>query len=343
MVSQLSLEPPRAPMSGRRLPPSGSDNRVPMSRTSVNRTAGEQVRTHRLIRADAIDLARHVAPLKAQLAYLDPPFNVGAVFGARASGGGSRANGRLAYEDRWPSIEAYLDWLAPRIAAVRDCLTDDGTMWLHLDHRAVHEAKGVCDRVFGRTAFLGEVVWLPGNGARGAHRGPPITHQTLLLYRRSGAFVWNARAPVLREPFAATSLAMHFTRVDSLGRRYRERTIGRRTYRYYADQGRALGSVWTDCPAMVANTPLRREATGYPTQKPLKLLERIVCASTREGALVVDPFCGSGTALVAAARLGRSFVGCDLGALAIATSARRLAENGVRDLMGDCPAGDALE
>jgi site-specific DNA-methyltransferase (adenine-specific) len=80
---------------------------------------------------------------------------------------------------------------------------------------------------------------------------------------------------------------------------------------------------------MVANTPLRREATGYPTQKPLKLLDRIVRASTREGALVVDPFCGSGTSLVAAAKLGRRFVGCDIGDLAIETACERLRAEGI--------------
>lgn len=285
--------------------------------------------THRLVRADAIDLADHVRPLAAQLAYLDPPFKVGATFGARSvERGGDRAGGRFAYEDRWASLASYLAWLAPRLAVVRECLSDDGTMWLHLDHRAVHEAKSVCDRVFGRSGFLGEVVWLPGNGARGVRRGPATTHQTILLYARSRRFLWNATDPMLREPFASTSLAMHFTRVDGQGRRYRERTIGRHTYRYFADDGRSIGSVWTDCPAMVANTPLRREASGYPTQKPLKLLERIVRASTVAGALVVDPFCGSGTALVAATKLGRSFVGCDIGELAIETSARRLADEG---------------
>jgi site-specific DNA-methyltransferase (adenine-specific) len=202
-------------------------------------------------------------------------------------------------------------------------------MWLHLDHRAVHEAKVLCDRVFGRAAFLGEIVWAPGNGARGSRRGPGITHQTLLLYAAGRDFVWNARDPSLREPFAATSLAMHFSRVDGDGRRYRERSIGGRTYRYWADEGRALGSVWTDCPAMVANTPLRREATGYPTQKPLALLDRIVRASSREGARIVDPFCGSGTTLLAAARLARSFTGCDIGELAVETSAQRLRAEGV--------------
>ena len=79
---------------------------------------------------------------------------------------------------------------------------------------------------------------------------------------------------------------MHFTQKDDDGRFFRERTIGARTYRYYADVGRAIGSVWTDCPAMVANTPLRRETTGYPTQKPLKLLDRIVRAASEPGALV---------------------------------------------------------
>jgi site-specific DNA-methyltransferase (adenine-specific) len=285
--------------------------------------------TGRLVLGDAVALPRHVARGSAQLAYLDPPFCVGASFGARAREGGWRANGRVAYDDRWPSMEAYLAWLEPRLAAVREILAADGTMWLHLDHRAVHAAKLACDRVFGGDAYLGEIIWVPGNGARGARRGPAVTHQTLLLYAGGGDFVWNGRDPSLREPFAATSLAMHFTAVDEHGRRHRERTIGGRTYRYYADEGRALGSVWTDCPAMIANTPLRREATGYPTQKPLKLLERIVRASSREGALVVDPFCGSGTTLVAAAKLGRRFVGCDIGDLAIETTGERLRAEGV--------------
>ena len=122
---------------------------------------------------------------------------------------------------------------------------------------------------------------------------------------------------------------MHFKKKDEDGRSYRDRTIRGKTYRYYADLGRALGSVWTDCPAMHCNTPLRKETTGYPTQKPVKLLERIVRASSEPGGLVVDPFCGSGTTLVAAASLGRRFVGADIGARAIATSASRLTDAGV--------------
>jgi site-specific DNA-methyltransferase (adenine-specific) len=286
-----------------------------------------------LVRCDALDLPRHVETSAAQLAYLDPPFSVGVAFGARTKKSESRGrfvkdSARFAFDDRWPSLDAYLAWLEPRLAAARSVLCPRGTMWLHLDQRAVHDAKALCDRVFGKPAFIGEVIWVPGNGTK-ARRGPGVSHQTLLIYARGKEFIWNGRDPALRAPFAATSLSMHFKHKDEEGRRFRLRTIGGKTYRYYADEGRALGSVWTDCPSMVANTPLRSEGTGYPTQKPLKLIERIVRAATEPGGLVVDPFCGSGTTLHAAARLGRDAVGTDTGELAIATTSRRLRDAGI--------------
>lgn len=281
-----------------------------------------------IVHRDALDLGRYVRLESAQLAYLDPPFTVGAEFVARTKRGESRGRkatgtGPCAYTDRWPSLEAYLVWLEPRVGVARSLLSERGTMWLHLDSRAVHEAKLVCDRVFGRRAFVGEVIWVPGNGSK-SKRGPGMGHQTLLVYAKTSAFVWNAKDPCLRGPFAETSLAMHFKCIDPSGRRFRDRTIGGKTYRYYADEGRAIGSVWTDCPAMIANTPLCDEGTGYPTQKPLKLLDRIVRASTEPGELVVDPFCGSGTTLHAAAIAGRDAVGSDVGNLAVAMTTRRL-------------------
>jgi site-specific DNA-methyltransferase (adenine-specific) len=264
-----------------------------------------------------------------ELAYLDPPFAVGTRFAARTRPGQARARGEPAYDDTWPSLAAYLGWLEARLRVVHGVLSPrHGTMWLHLDHRAVHDAKVLCDGIFGRERFFGEIVWVPGNGTK-ARRAPGITHQTLLVYARGDEPIWNARDEALREPYAATSQSMHFRRKDAEGRRYRERVINGRTYRYYADEGRAIGSVWADCPAMTANTPLRKEATGYPTQKPLKLLERIVRASSRKGTLVVDPFCGSGSTLVAAAKHGRAFFGCDIGALAIKTARKRLEDAGV--------------
>ena len=275
-----------------------------------------------LLEGDCLDLIPALVSgpkSRFELVYVDPPFNVGIAHRARERRG-ARAGGKA---DAWGGIDAFIGMLEPRLAAMREALADHGSLWLHLDHRTVHEAKLAADRVFGRTAFRGEIIWVPGNGAR-RRVGPSVTHQTLLVYAAGKDMIWNADDPALREPFAAISQKMHFSNVDAEGRRYRERHINGKSYRYYADQGRMLGSVWSDCPAMRANTPLNPEATGYPTQKPERLLERIVRAASRPGGRVLDPMCGSGTTLIVAQRLGRRWAGIDQSPLAIETTKRRL-------------------
>ena len=256
------------------------------------------------------------------LAYMDPPFNAGGERGARQKTG-ERALGKLAYRDAWGGLDAFLAMLEPRLALVRETLSGQGTLWLHLDHRAVHDAKVLADRIFGRAAFQGEVIWVPGNGGK-RRNGPSVTHQTLLVYARGKEMIWNGDDPALRERHAETSLRMHFQNVDATGRQYRDRVVNGKTYRYYADEGRRLGSVWLDCPSMRANTPLIKEATGYPTQKPESLLERIVRASSLPESHVLDPMCGSGTTLVAAEKLGRAWLGVDQGEIAFKTAKARL-------------------
>jgi site-specific DNA-methyltransferase (adenine-specific) len=256
------------------------------------------------------------------LVYVDPPFNTRAHHGVRR-GQGARASGARAYADTFTTVDVFLEMLGPRLGAMHDAMTEHGTLVLHLDHRTVHEAKVLADRVFGAGAFRGEIIWVPGNGGRGS-RGPSVTHQTLLLYAKGKHPIWNSDDPALREPYADTSLRMHFSSKDASGRRFRERRIGGKTYRYYADQGRRLGSVWTDCPAMSANTPFSDETTGYPTQKPEALLERIIRAASVETSRVLDPMCGSGTTLAVAARLGRSYLGIDQSPAAFAVAKKRL-------------------
>jgi site-specific DNA-methyltransferase (adenine-specific) len=248
------------------------------------------------------------------LAYMDPPFNAGGERGARLKKG-ERVSGKLAYKDGWGGLDAFLTMLEPRIVAVRDALSPIGSLWLHLDHRAVHDAKVVSDRVFGRAAFQGEVIWVPGNGGK-RRAGPSVTHQTILIFARGREMIWNGDDPALRERHAQTSLRMHFKNVDADGRNYRDRHVAGKTYRYYADLGRRIGSVWSDCPSMRANTPLIKEATGYPTQKPESLLERILRAATLENSLVLDPMHGSGTTLAVAERLSRRWLGIDQSPLA---------------------------
>lgn len=289
-----------------------------------------------LAHADALDVCESLPPeVRFDLVYLDPPYSVGTVMSARLEAGQARGRKRAesgpdAYDDR-DDPEALVAMLAPRLASIRERMAASATLYLHLDHRAVHEAKVACDRLFGRGAFLGEVIWTPGNGGRGARKFS-VTHQTILLYARRPEerreVVYNVADPMLRERYAQTSLAMHFTNKDADGRLYRERVIAGKAYRYYADEGRRLGSVWSDIPAMVANTPLCREGTGYPTQKPEKLLERIVRASSHEGQTVADLMCGSGTTAAVAARLGRRFVVGDRSDLAVEITEKRLAAQG---------------
>jgi site-specific DNA-methyltransferase (adenine-specific) len=265
-------------------------------------------------------LAQRMGPF--ELIYVDPPFNAGGERRARRARG-DRARGLAAYRDAWGGIDGFLAMLAPRLGVLYDVLSPNGSLWLHLDHRAVHDAKVLADSVLGKTAFTAEVIWVPGNGSR-RRTAPSVTHQTLLVFRKGPKMLWNTAEEALREPFASTSRSMHFKQATADGRRYRERHINGKTYRYYEDRGRLLGSVWTDCPAMNANTPLRRETTGYPTQKPESLLRRIVLGTTSPGGAVLDPMCGSGTTLAAAVSLGRRAAGCDQSALACRITRQRL-------------------
>lgn len=273
---------------------------------------------------DCLEGIAHQAELFGpfDLIYVDPPYNAGGTRSKRETQG-ERITGTLAYKDAWGGLDGFLEMFRPRLEQMHAALSERGSLWIHLDYRTVHNVKVMADEVFGRTGFQGEIAWVPGNGGR-KRSGLSVTHHTILIYSKSRKWLYNIDDPSLREPFAETSLKMHFNQIDDEGRRFRERSINHRTYRYYADEGRRMGSVWTDCPAMRANTPLNKETTGYPTQKPEALLERIVLASTVQGSAVLDPMCGSGTTLAVAQRLGRACAGVDESPVAIATTRARL-------------------
>ena len=273
-----------------------------------------------LYHGDCLDLVPKVGLF--DLIYVDPPFNTGYSHSAR-SGFGARVDGDVMYQDSWGGIEGFCSMLEPRLRVLHSALNPNGSLWLHLDFRGIHEAKLLADDIFGKPNFRGEIIWVPGNGARGK-KGLSVTHQTILVYSRGDEFTYNSDDPEVREPYAETSRNMHFKSVDESGRRYRERVINGKAYRYYEDKGRRMGSVWTDCSAMKANTPLNSESTGYPTQKPLKLLDRVVRLGTNPGGRILDPMCGSGTTLVAAQNLGRDWVGIDQNPVAISLAQKRL-------------------
>ena len=262
-----------------------------------------------------------------QTVYLDPPFNTGKRFEMKARIGergyktGSPALTLPAYDDCWESREAYLSMMRGALELARELMKKEGTIFLHIDSRMHAPMRLLMDEIFGESNFLNEIVWAYQSGGR-ARSYFPRKHDTILFYARSRAYYFNLRAvPVGR----VQSRSNHMRRgVDEEGRSYRAITSNGREYRYYDDEPAYPGDVWDDVSHLQQKDPQR---TGYDTQKPVRLLERIVRCASQEGDLVCDLFSGSGTTAVAAAGLGRRFLCLDQSPLAIAVAAKRLCQS----------------
>lgn len=267
---------------------------------------------------------------KVDLIYIDPPFDSKADYRTKVTLPGVEVEQKptvieqFAYSDTWSDGTAsYLAMITPRLILMRELLADTGSIYVHLDSHVGHYVKLVLDDIFGRENLRGCVIWQTGNGAKGRKEWSN-QHNEIFCYSKGKAFTFNHEASELREPFSDTSQAMHFSNVDASGRRYRERIVNGKSYVYYADEGRLIGSLWTDCPSMAANSPILGESVGYDTQKPEKLVARIVAASSNAGALVADFFGGSGTTAAVAERLGRRWITTDIGKPACMITRKRL-------------------
>jgi site-specific DNA-methyltransferase (adenine-specific) len=246
------------------------------------------------------------------LIYLDPPFNTGrsqarsslemtADPDARRVGFGgrtyrSRLLQRVSYDDQFGD---YLGFLEPRLARARELLAPHGTLYFHIDYREAHYCKLLLDELFGRDAFLNEIIWAYDYGAKPRRRWP-AKHDTILAYVRTpGGHHFDADA-VEREPYMAPGL------------------VGPEK----AARGKRPTDVWfhTIVPTNGA------EKTGYPTQKPAGVLRRLVSASSRAGGWCLDPFAGSGTLGAVCRELGRRFVLVDSNPTAIEVIRRRLGD-----------------
>lgn len=206
------------------------------------------------------------------LAYLDPPFNTKKVQRLKRKRGGSEVS-NMSYDDRHVDYDAFLKTSMNRVHRL---LKPTGTVYLHLDHRAVYVAKVMMDEVFGPECFLGEIIWSYNYGGRGrrffAHK-----HDNILVYARTnGMHVFNYD-DVDRIPYKAPEM-QYVGRTDEEAKLRIER-----------------GQVPTDVWEMSVEGTSSKQRTGYPTQKPLKLLKRIITASSPAGGTVLDPFAGSGT------------------------------------------------
>jgi len=257
------------------------------------------------------------------LAYLDPPFFTGRehTLVERRAGRTDESTRKAAFDDRWDNLEAYLESLVERVTLARELLLPEGCLVLHVDPRTSHYLKVLCDEIFGVASFASEIVWR-------YRRWPSKTknfqrvHDVLLRYVRDPQA--EPRFRQLYEPLAASTRATWGDRkqravVDTGGRRLRSSATEEAT------PGTPMGDVWDI--GIIA--PVAKERTGYPTQKPEALLERLVTSCTDPGDLVLDPYSGSGTTSVVCARLGRRAIGVDLNRRALTIARRRLGALGV--------------
>lgn len=250
---------------------------------------------------------------KINLIYADPPFFTNRKFSARiGKGEDSRkpSKWKLAegYHDSWNDIDSYLQFLYERLSLMWKLLSPTGTLYLHLDWHADAYARLILDEIFGAENFINEIIW--------AYHGPsPIRsafnrkHDTILMYAKSKNYVFNADD--VREPYSPNTLTTFksspkagFGKVPDLER----------------------GKVPEDWWYFPVVARLHSERTGYPTQKPVALLERIILASSNKNDLVADFFSGSGTTSLVAAKHGRKFIACDESIRATQTLRARLSE-----------------
>lgn len=274
--------------------------------------------------SDNLAVLREMRDACVDLIYVDPPFNTGktqkqvrlathrAPDGDRIGFQGRRYATERLGEQSYPDVhEDYLGFLAPRLQEAHRVLSDRGTLYFHIDYREVHYCKVLLDGIFGRDCFLNEVIWAYDYGARSRRRWP-AKHDNILVYvKNPRRYTFNADA-VDRIPYMAPGL------------------VGAEK----AARGKLPTDTWWHTIVPTSGP----ERTGYPTQKPLGILRRIVLASSNPGDLVLDFFAGSGTTGAACLELQRDFVLVDSSPQALRTMAARFAGAEGIDWIGYDPA-----
>jgi len=266
-------------------------------------------------------LETHAGQVK--LVYLDPPFQTGEKFVMRVRVGENdwkNGRGSLPLETFSDSLsrEEFLQLMRGVLTRCHALLRSDGMLFLHIDYRTHPYLRLMMDEIFGEDNFLNEIIWVYQSGGR-SMRHFSRKHDVILFYRKSAQYDFNVEE-VMAPPTEPRSNHMR-KHVDPDGRVYRSIRTGGRVYTYYDDDPVAPTDVWNDLSHLQQKDP---ERTGYDTQKPLSLLERIVKCASRAGETVLDPFAGSGTTLEAAKRCGRNFIGIDRCPMTLNIARRRL-------------------
>jgi len=239
-----------------------------------------------ILQGDNLTLLATLEDESFHLIYIDPPFNTGKV----------QKNHQGAYND---AFDDFLDWIAPRIEEAYRLLTDDGSFFIHMDYREIHYVKILCDKIFGRDCFMNEIVWAYDYGGR-SKRKWSAKHDTILWYVKDpGSYTFNFDV-MDRIPYMAPGL------------------VGKEK----AARGKTPTDVWWHTIVPTNG----KERTGYPTQKPLGILERIIRVHSNPGDYVLDFFAGSGTTGEAAVKHDRHVTLIDENPEAIAVMKKRLGQ-----------------
>ena len=277
---------------------------------------------------------------KVDLIYIDPPFDSKADYRTKVTLPGIELEQKptvieqFAYSDTWSDGTAsYLAMITPRLILMRELLADTGSIYVHLDWHVGHYVKLVLDEVFGKDNFKNEIVW--GYGAGGTPDSFfPRKHDCIYGYAiNTSKNFFNKTGEILRVPYDKSTLDTHYKKTDENGRRYRVQTVNGREYKTYADDGKFVTDVWTDIGGQTATSPISKENQNYVTQKPQKLLDRIIHASCPEGGLVADFNGGSGTTAAVAEKLGRRWVTTDLGKPACMIMRKRLIDQDAKPFL----------
>ena len=274
------------------------------------------------------------------LIYIDPPFDSKADYRTKVNLPGVELEQKptvieqFAYSDTWSDgTVSYLAMITPRLILMRELLADTGSIYVHLDWHVGHYVKIVMDEVFGKS-LLNEITWSYGAGGS-PDNFFPRKHDCIYWYAKNGNnhHFFNKEGPILRVPYDESTLKTHFRKRDNDGRLYRLQTVNNRDYVTYADIGKFVTDVWTDVGAQNATSPISNESTGYVTQKPEKLLARIIHSSCPEQGLVMDFFGGSGTTAAVAEKLGRRWITTDLGKPACMIMRKRMIDQGAKPFL----------
>src|ERR1051325_1879455 len=267
--------------------------------------------SNHLYRGDCLNVLDLIADDSVDLIYIDPPFYSQRFYETIWG----EAEERFAFEDRWKGgIQTYLNYLVERVRKMHAKLKPGGSFFLHLDWHICHYMKIELDKIFDYHAFQNEVIWSYRRWPSPSSHFQRM-HDNILFYAKGGKpntfnVEYEANSPSYQKRFGG--------KTQMLDPETRSRKITLKT----ASKGLPRRDVWEI--SIVAGSS--KERIGYPTQKPVALLERIIQASSNEGDVILDPFCGCGTAIEVAEKLGRSWIGIDITHIAITLIRNRLKE-----------------